>query len=216
MGSRLVEIKYPEGATPLDPDSARGLIPRLTMQSELNEFEQTNIQLAVDWASKSRKLKQGLVSIEGIRLLHRKMFDLTWKWAGKFRQHDTNLGVSWHKIPEDLKNLCDDVLYWEAHNTYSPIEIAVRFHHKLVSVHPFPNGNGRLSRLVADLFLEYRKHSPLSWGAADSLGDDSVDRKEYLASLRDADKGKFERLLNPRNWWLRRTLWLTLKNTPKF
>ena len=190
-----MEIKYPDGATPLDPDSARGLIPRLTIQSELNEFEQTNIQLAVEWATKSRKLKQELVSIEGIKLLHRKMFDLTWKWAGKFRQHETNLSVSWQQIPEQLKNLCEDVSYWKSHKTYPPVEAAVRFHHRLVSIHPFPNGNGRLSRLAADLLLEYGKESPLKWGASPSLANDSAARKEYLAALREADKNKYDRLI---------------------
>lgn len=191
-----MEIKYPEGATPLDPDSARGLIPRLTMQSELNEFEQTNIQLAVEWATKSRKLRRELVSIEGVKLLHRKMFDLTWKWAGKLRQHETNLGVPWHNIPEELRKLCDDVQYWDEHAVYQPIEAAVRFHHRLVSIHPFPNGNGRLSRLSADYYLIYRKHQSLSWGVTENLADSSVDRKEYLAALREADKGKYERLIS--------------------
>jgi Fic-DOC domain mobile mystery protein B len=190
-----MEIKYAEGATPLDPDAAKGLIPRLTLQSELNEFEQTNIQFAVEWASKSRKLKRELVSIEGIKLLHRKMFDLTWKWAGKFRQYETNLGVSWHNIAEEIKKLCDDIYYWQQHKTFQPLETAVRFHHRLVSVHPFPNGNGRVSRLAADLYLEYHKQPALSWGAANTLVDDSVDRKEYLAALREADKGKYERLV---------------------
>ncbi len=190
-----MEIKYPEGVTPLNPDAAKGLIPRLTLQSELNEFEQTNIQIAVVWASKSRKLKRELVSIEGIKFLHKKMFDLTWRWAGKFRQHETNFGVSWHEIPEELKKLCDDVIYWEQHKTFQPIETAIRFHHRLVSIHPFPNGNGRVSRLTADMYLEYLKQPPLSWGARDTLVGDSIDRKEYLAALRQADTGEFERLI---------------------
>lgn len=191
-----MEIKYAEGATPLDQDAAKGLIPRLTLQSELNEFEQTNIQIAVEWASKSRKIKHELVSIEGIKLLHKKMFDLTRKWAGKFRQHETNFGIDWHRIPEELKKLCDDVHYWEQHKTFLPIETAVRFHHRLVSVNPFPNGNGRVSRLAADLYLEHRKHPVLLWGATDALVDDSVDRREYLAALRDADKGRYDRLIS--------------------
>ena len=190
-----MEITYAEGATPLDRDSANGLIPRLTLQSELNEFEQTNIQFALEWAGKSRKLKFNLVSIEGIKLLHKKMFDLTWKWAGKFRQHETNFGVSWHNIPEELKKLCDDMQYWEQHGTFHKIEIAVRFHHRLVSIHPFPNGNGRVSRLAADLYLEYRGQTVLTWGVTDTLIDDSSDRREYLAALREADKGKYERLV---------------------
>lgn len=190
-----MEIKYPEGSTPLDPDAALGLIPRLRTQSELNEFEQSNIQSALEWASKSRKLKQELVSIEGIKLLHKKMFDLTWKWAGKFRTHDTNLGVDWHRVPEELKKLCDDARYWEEHKTYQPIELAVRLHHRLVSVHPFPNGNGRVSRMVADLYLEYRKQPAFSWGSSAALVENSNNRKEYLAALREADKGKYERLI---------------------
>jgi Fic-DOC domain mobile mystery protein B len=190
-----MDIKYPEGATPLDPDAAKGLIPRLTLQSELNEFEHTNIQFAVEWASKSRKLKRELVSIEGIKLLHRKMFDLAWKWAGKFRRHETNFGTDWHRIPEELKKLCDDVVYWEQHKTFHPTETAVRFHHRLVSIHPFPNGNGRVSRLAADLYLEYRKQPALKWGTSDTLVDNLVDRKEYLTSLREADRGNYERLI---------------------
>jgi Fic-DOC domain mobile mystery protein B len=190
-----MEYKYPEGATPLDPDAAKGLIPRLRIQSELNEFEQSNIQSALEWALKSRKLKQELLSIEGIKLLHKKMFDLTWKWAGKFRTHNTNLGVNWYMVPEELKKLCDDVRYWEEHKTYQLVELAVRFHHRLVSVHPFPNGNGRVSRLAADLFLEYRNEAPLSWGASIELVAESDARKEYLSALREADQARYERLI---------------------
>lgn len=190
-----MEIKYPEGATPLDPDAARGLIPRLSAQNELNEFEQANIQAALEWALKSRKLKKELISVDGVKLLHKKMFDLTWKWAGQFRQYDTNIGVPWPRVLEELKKLCDDVHYWDLQKIYQPTEIAVRFHHRLVSIHPFPNGNGRLSRLVADLFLEYGKHPELKWGSSDKLNTDSPDRDEYLTALREADRGKYERLL---------------------
>lgn len=190
-----MKFRYPEGATPLDPDAAHGLLPHLSTQNELNEFEQANIQAALEWAARSRKLKRELISVEGIKLLHLKMFDQTWKWAGEFRRYDTNLGVPWHQIPERLKSLCDDFAYWDLNKTYELIEAAVRFHHRLVSIHPFPNGNGRLSRLAADLFLGYRRHSELSWGAADTLNVNSSDRQEYLAALREADKGKFERLL---------------------
>ena len=123
------------------------------------------------------------------------MFDLTWQWAGKFRTHDTNLGVSWPKVPEELQKLCADVQYWEVHSTYQIVEVAVRFHHRLVSIHPFPNGNGRLSRLVADLYLEYRNYPSLAWGSSVRLVDSSDGRKEYLAALREADKGQFDRLL---------------------
>lgn len=92
--------------------------------------------------------------------------------------------------------LCDDVRYWEEHKTYQMEEAAIRFHHRLVAIHPFPNGNGRVSRLAADLFLEYRKFRSFTWGSVESLVDDSGSRKEYLLALREADKGKYERLLH--------------------
>lgn len=190
-----MEIKYPEGATPLDLKSSLELIPRLTNQAELNEFEQINIRLAMDWAKKSRILKKDLISVNGIKLLHKKMFNQTWKWGGVFRQYETNIGVVWSQIPEQLKTLCDDIEYWDSNKIFGLIELAVLLHHRLVSIHPFPNGNGRLSRLVADLFLEYRKHPSLTWGKSSELAINSETRKEYLAALKEADLGKIERLL---------------------
>jgi Fic-DOC domain mobile mystery protein B len=154
-----------------------------------------NIQSALGWASRSKKLRAELVSLAGIKLLHKRMFDLTWKWAGTFRAHNTNLGVSWPTVPEEVQKLCANVRYWEAHETYPVVERAVLFHHKLVLIHPFANGNGRLSRLVADLYLEHREQPQLSWSASADLARNSDVRGEYLAALRDADAGRIHRLL---------------------
>ncbi len=191
----MMEIVYPEGATPLNLKSSLELIPKLTNQNELNEFEQTNIRLAIDWAIKSRSLRRDLISVHGLKTLHKKMFDQTWTWAGIFRQYETNIGVTWVQIPDQLKILCDDIKYWDKHGTYDLIETAVRFHHRLVSIHPFPNGNGRLSRLAADLYLEYKKYSRLSWGSSNELITDSVTRKEYLTALKEADLGNITELI---------------------
>jgi Fic-DOC domain mobile mystery protein B len=190
----MIEFYSPEGATPLNFKSSIELIPKLTNQNELNEFEQINISLALEWARTSRNLKRDLVSVDGIRALHRKMFERTWIWAGVFRQYETNIGVPWIQILEQLKLLCDDVRYWIGNKTFSQTETAIRLHHRLVSIHPFPNGNVRLSRLVADLFLEYQKHPSLSWGGS-SLVQDSLLRSEYLAALKEADQGTFDRLI---------------------
>jgi Fic-DOC domain mobile mystery protein B len=190
-----VKFTYEPGATPIDLDGAKDLIPQLTTQEQLNAFEQTNIAAAMDWARKSRKLKTELLSVDGLCLVHRKMFSETWKWAGAFRRKDLNIGVPWAQIPEKLKMLCDDVAYWDQHHTYLPAEIAVRFHHRLVQIHPFINGNGRMSRLAADLFLLHRKHSPLTWGSSINLLDANPDRSEYIAALREADHGQIGRLL---------------------
>ena len=128
-------------------------------------------------------------------MLHKKMFSQTWRWAGRFRRKELNIGVEWIMIPEQLKALCDDVKYWSEHSVFEPTEISLRFHHRLVQIHPFPNGNGRLSRLAADLFLQYRKVPPLTWGGTIDLNNDGPDRREYIASLREADVGGYERLM---------------------
>ena len=190
-----MQYECPEGATPLDEDSRSQLIPSLTMQSELNEFEGANIEMAVIWAQKSRKLKTELLTIAGLQLLHRKMFDRTWRWAGKFRQVNTNIGVDWPLIQEAVFRLCGDVRFWTENNTYSWPELAVHFHFRLASIHPFPNGNGRHSRLATDLLLTFHQQPAFTWGGGSNLQNAGTDRKEYLAALREADAGEIARLL---------------------
>jgi len=189
-----MKLTYPEGATPLDADALAGLIPGLSTHGELNEFEAVNISDAVLWAGRSRNLRRDLLAIPMLQELHRRMFDRTWKWAGKFRTSDTNIGVHWPQIATDVKNLCDDVSFQISHGVYPLDEMAVRFHYRLVATHPFPNGNGRHARLAADILVRRERGTAFSWGSA-SLIRDSAPRHEYLDSLREADGGKFERLI---------------------
>jgi Fic-DOC domain mobile mystery protein B len=190
----MMKFIYPEGATPLDPNEIEGLIPtNITTKAELDRWEQDNIIEAMTWI-KDHKPKN-ILNEAFIKSLHRRMFCDVWKWAGKFRQSDKNIGVPWHRIPIDLKQLCDDIDYWIENHTFSEDEIAARFHHRLVFIHLFPNGNGRHARLIADIFLEYFfNKSPFTWGKADLIisGDD---RKKYIESLIAADKGEYELLL---------------------
>ncbi len=188
-------IPLPEGATPLDPDETEGLIPELTTRSELNFYEQANIAKAILWSRESRKLKQDLLSIDSLCLLHKTMFDETWRWAGQFRPSGKNIGVEPHQIITQLGNLCADGKYWIENKSFATDEIAVRFHHRLVSVHPFFNGNGRHARLVADLLLLYAKLPALTWGGQ-SLDVEGATRSEYLSALRRADKGNYKQLLD--------------------
>lgn len=188
-------LNEPEGATPLSPELMTGLIPGLTTQEELNEFEQWNIAGAMRWAGRShRRLGRELVTVDGLLLLHRKMFDEVWEWAGKFRLTDTNIGVTWSQIPGHLRKLCDDVNYWQENETYPLDGIAVRFHHKLVQMHPFPNGNGRHARLVADLMVELEGGEPFSWGR-NAIGVSGKTRETYLMALREADCHRLQSLL---------------------
>lgn len=187
-------LEYPDGATPLDPDLLAVLIPDLSTQGELNEWEAENIAVALRWALRSRTLKRDLLTVTGLTLLHRRMFDQTWRWAGKFRNTDTNIGVSWHQESVLVQALCDDVRHQIETAVYSWDELGARFHHRLVLIHPFPNGNGRHARLATDLLLAYHNQPIFTWGSV-SLIDDSTTRQEYLTALREADHGSFESLL---------------------
>ena len=179
-----VKFDYPPGATPLDADELASLIPgHITTQGELNEWEQLNIAQGESWA---RKLRKEILNEAFVRQLHKQMFGETWKWAGEFRKSDKNIGVDWLTIGVELKKLLDDAHYQVEHASYPPDEIAVRFHHRLVAIHPFPNGNGRHARLMADLLVERLGQPRFSWGSR-SLVDASEARQKYIAALQAAD-----------------------------
>ena len=190
----MIVFNYPPGATPLDPNETEGLkIRHITNREELNRFEQDNINEALKWLTTRRK--SDILTEKFVKTLHKKMFGKVWIWAGSFRRSDKNIGVDWKQIPVCLRALLDDVKYWIEHNTYPAEEIAVRFHHKLVWIHMFPNGNGRHARLMADVFVKtVLKQKPVIWGGKNiETGDE--DRSKYIAALRKADNGDFEMLL---------------------
>ncbi len=185
----------PEEATPLDPDEDEGLIPpHITTRAELNAWEQANILRAQEWWGKRRSTSP-VTDMGFLRELHRRMFSDTWDWAGKFRMTMKNIGVAPELVPERTQNLFRDVQYWLDRHTYSVDEIAARFHHMLVAIHPFPNGNGRHARLMADALLRQVGASPFTWGSA-SLDVESAIRKRYLRALQAADTGDYAPLLS--------------------
>ena len=187
-------LDYPHGATPLDPDEAEGLrLTHITTREELNIFEAENIRAGMAWAWRSRS--KDMVSEPFMRQLHKKMFGHVWRWAGEFRQSNKNIGVSREMIGIELRQLCDDVNYWIEHGIYSPDEIAVRFHHRLVAIHPFPNGNGRHARMMADLLLEKRLGAKrFSWGG-EAITTANDCRQQYIEALQAADRSDYAPLL---------------------
>ena len=185
---------YPEGATPLDPASAADLIPGLTTQGELNEFEARNILRAEQWALRARGDNRDVLLVTTLRKLHQRMFDQTWKWAGTFRRVETNIGVAWPQIPLRLEQLCQNTRYQIEHAVFPWEELAARFHHELVLIHPFPNGNGRHARLATDLLLQRHGQARFTWGSR-SLTEAGATRQEYITALRQADAGAFDPLL---------------------
>lgn len=191
-----LDLEYINGQTPLDEEEKEGLlIPTIATRAELDEFEQQNIEEAMLWLM-GRSLKAETIFTEKfIRNLHKRMYGNVWAWAGDFRRTDKNLGIDKWQIPTALKVLCDDGLFWVQNDTYPPEEIAIRFKHRIVSIHCFPNGNGRHSRLMGDVIIEKIFKQPVfSWGAGDLLhqGDS---RTKYLKAVREADQGSFNSLL---------------------
>ena len=191
-----LDLEYINGQTPLDEEEKDGLlILTIATRGELDEFEQQNIEKAVQWIL-GRTFKPELFFTEDfVRMLHKRMYADVWAWAGEFRKTNKNIGVDKWKIPSDLKYLLDDAKYWHENNTYTQDEIAVRFKHRIVSIHCFPNGNGRHSRLMADIIIEQiYKQSVFSWGAA-NLSDEGYTRKSYLKAVKTADRGDYRLLL---------------------
>jgi Fic-DOC domain mobile mystery protein B len=182
------------GDTPLTADELQGLIPSLTTQRELNEIEFANVMSGRRWALSPRRLaKADVLNVSYLLELHRHMFDATWRWAGKVRTTEKTIGVPPHRILSDIGALLGDADYWVKNASYPLDELALRFHHRLVSIHPFSKGNGRLSRLAADI-LALRLGRPIfPWGGTSP--NDEARRKEYLAALRSADDQDYAPLI---------------------
>ena len=179
-------------ATPLTDEERAGLIPPyVTLRSELNELEQVNVLTADVWAFTSSR--RNVLDEDFIQGVHRRMFGQVWRWAGTYRTTERNIGVDpWHIRPA-MRQLIDDARYWVEHDTYQRDELAVRFHHRLVSIHPFPNGNGRISRLIADLIVVTLGGERFTWGQATLLTGET--RAHYIAALRAADNHEFTPLV---------------------
>lgn len=191
-----LELDYIDGQTPIDEDEKEGLlIETIATKGELDEFEQQNIEEAMQWVF-SRKFKAKDVFTENfICNIHKRMYGDVWAWAGEFRKTVKNIGIDKYQIPVALKVLCDDALFWVENGSYPPEEIAVRFKHRIVSIHCFPNGNGRHSRLMGDIIIEKLfGQEPFSWGAGNLLKAGDT-RATYLQAVKAADQGEYAPLL---------------------
>jgi Fic-DOC domain mobile mystery protein B len=182
-----------DAATPLSEEEKEGLIPSyITLRGELNEAEQANILEAQEWAFGR---KRNVLDERFLNNLHKRMFGNVWRWAGTYRRSGKNVGVDAYRIPLELRQLIDDCSYWIEHETYEPDETAARFHHRLVWIHPYPNGNGRHARLATDLLLKSLGQPGFSWGQ-ESLVDAGETRQRYVDALRAADKHGFALLMD--------------------
>jgi Fic-DOC domain mobile mystery protein B len=192
-----LDLVYGKGQTPLSEEEKEGLLLKhISTQGELNEAEQLNIEEAVQWTLGRRFPADVILSEEFTRELHNHMYREIWGWAGDFRKSEKNLGIeNCAQIPIELRKLIDDSKFWVDRKTYPEDEIAVRFKHRIVSIHCFPNGNGRHSRLMADVIISNIFEKPVfAWGAA-TYKENKTAREDYIRALQDADKGNLGPLM---------------------
>jgi Fic-DOC domain mobile mystery protein B len=191
------KISYPGGATPIDPDELKDLIPDyISTMGELNQLEQSNIADGFVWAGK-QDLDE-LMSATFVLKLHENMFKQVWKWAGETRKSNKNIGVMKENIMTDFAILIGNTKFWIENKTFSHDEIAARFHHRLVQIHVFPNGNGRHARLMTDLLLQKLGENKFTWGTLSAhtpLEVEGKTRSDYVAALKKADKDDFVDLI---------------------
>ncbi len=187
-------IDADEASTPLTPDERADLIPsNITNRDELNEFEARGVADGDRWAFSRRR--SDLLSAKFLRQLHKRMFGEVWKWAGTYsKEVNRRIGVDCYLIEPQLRELFDTVRYWIDHNSYAPDEIAVRFHHRLTQIHPFPNGNGRLARLAGELLIVELGGERFTWGRA-NLVEAAEARRAYVDALHQADNNVIEPLI---------------------
>jgi Fic-DOC domain mobile mystery protein B len=182
----------PEGATPLEPDEAEDLVPsHIRTRGELNVWEQENILIAASWVQRTRA---EVLDEATIRELHRRMFSETWRWAGRYRTSDKTIGIHWPQIPVAVKNFLDDGTVWFQDDVFPADEAALRLHHRLAQIHPFPNGNGRHARLWCDLLLTRHGRPAIDWGG-EKPDRPGAQRRAYIEALWSADQGNLQPLL---------------------
>jgi Fic-DOC domain mobile mystery protein B len=186
---------YPDGATPLDPEEMQGLkFKHVTTRGELDHLEQANIESGLRWLQRTKKFD--LLTEGFVRTLHKRLFGDVWQWAGTFRQTEKNIGIDPLQISVQLHSLLGNTRFWIDNKTYGPLETAVRFHHRLVYIHPFPNGNGRHARIAADALLtRVCSLEPIDWSGGYDLQLMNARREQYISALKAADAGHYELLL---------------------
>ena len=191
-----LKLEYFPGQTPLDEDEKEGLlIKSISTRNDLDEFEQLNIEKAVEWTLGKNLSVEKILNVEFIKDLHKKMFGDVWKWAGEYRKTNKNIGVDKFDIPVNLKNLIDDTNLWVKDKVFDEDQIAVRFSHRIVKIHLFPNGNGRHSRLIADILIGRGfEMKEFTWGQS-NLTEKGNAREKYLSALRLADANNYTDLI---------------------
>jgi Fic-DOC domain mobile mystery protein B len=191
-----LNLTYGEGQTPIGQDELDQLkIKSISLREEMDEFEQQNIEKAQEWLLGKNFTADKILSEDFVFEVHERMFGDVWSWAGQTRRTNKNIGVDWTVIRIRLRLLLEDTKYWVEHRTYSEDEIAIRFKHRIVTIHCFPNGNGRHSRLMADIIIEKLFGKPIfTWGKG-GISKKGEIRSNYLIALKQADQTSVDALI---------------------
>ena len=197
MGSIMIDsTKSMDGATPLDDVSGLKLSKKnvYTLQ-EMYIKEAENIANAtIKYLSATPSKKEAPFSYVWLLKLHDEMFADVWEWAGKLRQCELSIGVKAYLVSTELKKLVDDIEFWNKNRTFDNIETATRIHHRAVQIHPFQNGNGRWSRMLANIYLRQNGLMPVRW-QEDLLAKENPNREQYIKALKEADNGDYRALI---------------------
>ena len=183
-------------ATPVDDISGLKLDTRKPYTLEdIYFYEAENITNAtIKYFAKKPDQKTAPFTFEWMLQLHREMFGEVWEWAGKLRQVELSIGVKAYLVSTELKKLVDDLAFWEEHKSFDVVETAARLHHRAVQIHPFRNGNGRWSRMLANIYLKQNGLTPTKW-QEDLLSKENPHRDAYIEALKRADSGDYGKLI---------------------
>jgi len=185
-----------DDATPLDDISGLKLpSDKVYSLKEIYVAEANNIALAtIKYLSAPPSKKLAPFSYEWLSTLHEDMLANVWDWAGKFRQVELSIGIKAYQVPTALRELADDIVFWDINKTFDIYETASRIHHRAVQIHPFKNGNGRWSRMLANIYLRQNGLMPVRW-QEDLLSKENPKRYEYIQALKSADNGDYSSLI---------------------
>ncbi len=106
--------------------------------------------------------------------------------AGKYRSVQVYISGSKHVPPQPymIEKLMEDFFIWydDAKKKVHPVILAAEVHQRVVSIHPFIDGNGRTSRLLMNLIL-LQHHYVIA-----NIRSDATTKSEYYKALEDSNQ----------------------------
>jgi len=188
--TKIADATYVNDVSGLKLDTSK----QYTMD-EIYFYEAKNItQATLKYLSLVPEKKLAPFTYAWLLLLHKEMFGDVWEWAGKLRQVELSIGVKAYLVSTEIKKLVDDLAFWEENKSFDVIETAALIHHRAVQIHPFLNGNGRWSRMLANIYLKQNGIQPTKWNE-NLLSKVNLHRDDYIKALKKADGGDYGDLI---------------------